>query len=124
MFVPKIETTSPGEVEAFAKLAAFSTAVMVGVGERAGETARVTEIASGLLEAPVELSVMLPEYVPAASPEGLVEMARAAGVVPLAGLTESQLPPEKLVAEALKVRATPLLPIDTLCAAGTALSVW
>ena len=45
----------------------------------------------------------LPEYVPAVSPAGLTEMLRIAGVVPLFGVTTSQLPPEVVVAEALKV---------------------
>ena len=57
-------------------------------------TVSPTEIDCGLLEAPVALIVMLPEYVPVASPTGLTEMARLAGVVPLLGLTDSQLPPE------------------------------
>jgi hypothetical protein len=58
------------------------------------ETVSVTKIDCGLLEAPVALIVMLPEYVPVPSPSGLTEMLRLAGVVPPLGLTDSQLPPE------------------------------
>ena len=87
-------------------------------------TANVTEIDCGLLEAPVELIETLPKYVPVPSPAGLAEMLRIVGVVPLFGVTTSQLPPEVGVAEALRVRAVPLLPTETFCPPGTAPPVW
>jgi hypothetical protein len=87
-------------------------------------TASVTEIDCGLLEAPVELIVMFPKYVPVPSPAGLTEMLRIAGVVPLVGVANSQLPPELVVADALKVRAVPLLPTETFCPPGAAPPGW
>jgi len=48
-------------------------------------TVSPTRIDCGLLEAPVELIATFPEYVPAPSPDGLTEMLRLAGVVPLLG---------------------------------------
>jgi hypothetical protein len=44
----------------------------------------------------------------------LTETLRFAGVVPVFGATESQLPPDVVVAEALKLKAIPLLPKDKL----------
>ena len=87
-------------------------------------TISVTEIDWGLLEAPVVLIATFPEYVPVPSPAGLAEMLRLAGVVPLLGLTDSHLPPEVVVAEALNVRAVPLLSTATLCPPGRELPVW
>jgi hypothetical protein len=87
-------------------------------------TVSVTKIDCGLLEAPVELIVTFPEYAPAVSPAGLTETLSLAGVVPLFGVTTSQLPPEVVVAEALKVRAVPLLPTETFCPPGTTLPGW
>ena len=85
---------------------------------------RVTEMDCGLLEAPVEVIVMLPDYLPVPSPDGLTEILRLAGVVPLLGPTDSQLPPPVVFAEALKVRAVPLLPTDTFCPPGAAPPGW
>ena len=45
---------------------------------------------------------------------------RLAGVVPLAGVTESQLPPEVVDAKAVKLKAAPLLATLKVCVAGTA----
>src|SRR5439155_1229086 len=88
---------------------------MVGV---AWETVRVTATLCGLLPAAGEVSVMAPEYVAAASPAGLTETARAAGVVALAGEALSQLPPEVVEAAAEKASTAPALETETLCAAG------
>jgi hypothetical protein len=88
------------------------------------ETVSVTKIDCGLLEAPAELIVTFPEYAPAPSPPGFTEMLRFAGVVPLFGVTNSQLPPEVVVTEALKAKAAPLLPTDTLCPPGVAPPSW
>jgi hypothetical protein len=74
----------------------------------------VTEIDCGLPGAPGELIAMLPGYVPVPSPAGLTETPRFAGVVPVFCVTESQLPPDVVVAEALKLKAIPLLPKDKL----------
>jgi hypothetical protein len=87
-------------------------------------TVSVIKIDCGLLDAPVELIVRFPEYAPAPSPAGLTEMLRFAGVVPLFGVTSSQLPPEVVVAEAVKAKAAPLLPTDTFCPPGTTPPVW
>lgn len=46
---------------------------------------------------------------PAARPEVLIETVRLAGVVPLFGATESQLPPFVVEAAAVKLSAPPLL---------------
>jgi hypothetical protein len=87
-------------------------------------TVSPTKIDCGLLAAPVELIVMFPEYVPAVSPTGLTEMLRFAGVVPPFGVTSSQLPPEVVVADVLKVMAVPLLATDTFCPPGRELPGW
>ena len=57
----------------------------VGAGV-AAVTTNVTGTVCGLLEAPEEVMVMLPLYVPAARPAGLAVMLRLPGVVPLAAL--------------------------------------
>ena len=64
----------------------------------------VTKIDCGLLEAPVELIVTFPEYVATASPVGLAETLRFAGIVPLPGLTDSQLPPDWVLAVAAEAQ--------------------
>src|SRR5207247_868966 len=82
------------------------------------ETVRVTATVCGLFPAAAEVSVMAPEYVPAASPAGLTETTSVAGVVALAGETLSQLPPEVVEAAAVKESAAPVLATETLCAEG------
>jgi len=52
-------------------------------------TVSVTGTLSGELDAPVALTVMVPLYVPAASPLILTEAVSVEGAVPLAGLTLS-----------------------------------
>jgi hypothetical protein len=105
---------SPGEIGPLWKLAAFTTAVTVGRGKEGAEMSIATEIDWELSGTPGELIVMLPVYVPVPSPTGLTETLRFAGVVPVFGATESQLPPDVVVAEALKLKAIPLLPKDKL----------
>ena len=51
-----------------------------------------TATVCGLLRAPAELSVMAPEYVPAAEPRGIDRDDQCCGVVALAGETLSQSP--------------------------------
>jgi hypothetical protein len=46
----------------------------------------------GLFVEPAALSAMLPILIPAGTPDGLAFTAIVAGVVPVAGLTESQFP--------------------------------
>jgi len=82
------------------------------------ETVRVTATLCGLLPSAGEVSVMAPEYVPAARPAGLTETASAAGVVALAGETLSQLPPEFVEAATEKASAAPALETETLCNTG------
>src|SRR5438094_763161 len=88
------------------------------------ETVRVTATVCGLLASAGEVSVMAPEYVPAASPAGLTETASAAGVVALAGETLNQLPPEFVEATAEKESAAPALESETLCDAGNGDPIW
>jgi len=88
------------------------------------ETVRVTATVRGLLPAAAEVSIMAPEYVPAASPAGLTETASAAGVVALPGETLSQLPPEVVDAAAVKESVAPVLETETLCSAGDADPTW
>ena len=80
-------------------------------------TVSATEIDCGLLGAPVELIATFPEYVPAPIPAGLTETLRFAGVLPLFGVTASQLPPEVVVAVAVKIKA-PVEVTLRVCVAG------
>ena len=73
-------------------------------------TVKVTETVTGLLPALEELTVIVPLYVFAASPVGFTETLKLWGVVPLPGLTDSQLPPD---ADAVKLSAEPVLPTLT-----------
>jgi len=49
----------------------------------------------------------------------LTETVRVAGVVPLLGVTESQLPPEVVDAKAVKLKAAPVLATLKVWLAGT-----
>ena len=117
MFVPPMVMISPGEIGSLRKLAAFTTAVMVGSGT---VTVRVT----GIVELPVApdapATTMLPVYVPAVKLVGLMETLKLLGAVPLVGVTTSQ-PAGVLVAVAVKL---PLVAFETVtatvCAAGVA----
>ena len=53
---------------------------------------RVTGIFNGLFEAPIDVTVTVPLYVPAARPAPFTETVTAPGVAALAGVTESQEP--------------------------------
>ena len=55
---------------------------------------------------------------PAARPVGFTETLIAPGVVLLAGVAVSHEPPLVVVLVVVKLRAAPLLLVDTLCAAG------
>ena len=74
-----------------------------GLTDRMGPlaTVRVTEIIRGLGVAPVIVTV--PEYWPSDIPMGEDNMHTFAGVTPLAGVTESQLPPDIIEADAEKL---------------------
>jgi hypothetical protein len=117
------ETTSPDETDPLLRLAEFTRAETVGEVETTSETVNVTGIVNGL-EMAVELIVIVPEYVPATSPEGSTATLRFAGVVPLLGLTASQCAPMGVTADALKTRAAPLLSMDTLCETGGEAPIW
>jgi hypothetical protein len=56
-------------------------------------TVSVTGKLFGLLLAPGAVIVIVPLYVPVARPAGFTETLRLVGAVPLAGVTDSQLPP-------------------------------
>src|SRR5437667_411594 len=87
---------------------------MVGVVGVVWKTVKVTATVCGLLPAAAAVSVMAPEYVPAASPAGLTETTSVAGVVALASETLSQLPPEIVEATAAKESTAPALETETL----------
>src|SRR5438876_9833435 len=97
---------------------------IVGVVDVVWKTVRVTATLCGLLPSAGEVSVIAPEYVPAASPAGLTETANAAGVVALAGETLSQLPPEVVEAAAEKARAAPVRAEESLGGAGDGEPIW
>src|SRR5438034_911625 len=88
------------------------------------ETVRVTATLCGLLPSAGEVSVMAPEYVPAARPAGLTETAREGGVEANAGETRSQWPTEFVDAAAEKASAAPALETETLCVAGDGDPIW
>ena len=97
-----------------AKLSALLLTVMVG-----SVTLRVTAIVT-VFDAPAEEMRMEPVYVPFGSVPVATEMVVLAGVVPEAGETLSQLPPEGVVTEAVafQARGAPdgvALPIEILC---------
>lgn len=72
---------------------------------------RLIPMDCGLLEAPSADTVTLPSYVPGRMP-GSVLTPKVAGVVPLAGNTVSQFPPEVVLAVALKLRDKALVVTD------------
>ncbi len=61
---------------------------------------------------------MLPRYDPAERPLGLTEIIKVAGVVPVDGVTDSQLPPPPTTVE--KLIAGPELFSATVCELGRA----
>jgi hypothetical protein len=63
----------------------------VRVGSDAEVTVKVTGTVFGLFETPADVMVTDPEYEPGASPEGLTDTLTLPGVVPLAGVAESQV---------------------------------
>jgi hypothetical protein len=82
-------------------------------------TFSVTFTVCGLLPAPELLTVTVPWYVPAASPVGITLTLIDPGVLPLVGVTCSQLPPDVVVAAAFHAIALePLVVMLTVCAAG------
>src|ERR1035441_2323577 len=89
-------------------------------GAPAPVTVRVTGICSGDIPAPPGVSVTMPWEVAPARPAVAAEIVRVAGVVPLPGLTESQLPPEVVDATAVKLKAAPMLVTLTDRLAGAA----
>src|SRR5205814_638262 len=94
----------------------------VGVVESTGcaVAVRVTGTTSGLFDAPAAVIVIVPSYVPAASPAGLTDTLRLAGVVPLSGLTDNHVLPDGVctLAAAVKLNGAPLLATASGCAAG------
>jgi hypothetical protein len=67
------------------KLRELGLTVIVG----AAVTLSVTETVCGLLEAPEEVTVMVPLWVPALRPAGFTDTLALPGVVPLPGETDS-----------------------------------
>jgi hypothetical protein len=57
-------------------------------------TTSVTGTLSGLFDAPLDANVTVPWYVPGARPVGFTETVSVPGLVLLAGVAESQVPPE------------------------------
>ena len=75
--------------------------------------------------APLTLILTEPEYEPAARLPGLTETVTDLGIVPLVGLTSSQLPPDVVDAVAEKFRIEPsLVARFKLCPPGLLLPVW
>lgn len=68
--------------------------------EGAAVMVSVTGAVCGLLDAPAELTVIVPWYVAGANPAGLTETVRTPGVVP-EGVTLSQPPPDCVDAAAV-----------------------
>lgn len=85
----------------------------------------VTGTLSGLLTAPAEAIAIEPLYAPGANPAAFTETVRAAPVVPLAGLTDSQLPPLVVAAAAVKDNAEPVeLAMVSICEGGWLPPCW
>ena len=66
----------------------------------------------GLFAAVLEVRVIEPLYVPAASPEAFTATLSDPGVEPLAGVTVSHEPPD---AAAVNVKAAPVLDTASVC---------
>ena len=64
-------------------------------------TTKVTGMTTGELDAPVDASVIVPVYVLAARLPGETETVMPVGVVAVAGVTVSQLPPPDVAAVAV-----------------------
>jgi hypothetical protein len=97
----------PGANVPLAKFAPLRTALIEGV---VASTTSVTATVCGLLLAPGTVIVIAPLYVPGFNPAGFTDTLKLAGVIPLVGLADSQLPPDadtvKPIAElAVKVTA-------------------
>ncbi len=77
----------------------------------------MTPSVCGLFEAPLEVNVTDPVYVPEESPDAAAETTTVEAVEPLLGLTESQLPPELVETEVFNDNAEPLVVTFTFCGA-------
>jgi hypothetical protein len=87
---------------------------VVGGGVVVGElTVRVTGSVTELGEVADEVNVTVPWYVPGVDGTMAIDMGSEVGVVSTAVSTESQLPPELVVALSVNVTADPL-PVDTV----------
>jgi len=93
---------------------------LLALDESAAPTTSDTRMFSGVLVAPAETTVIVPSYVPGGRPAPLARMLRLAGVVPPEGVTESQVPPDVVVALTVKLTAPPELVRATLAGAGAA----
>jgi hypothetical protein len=112
--VPFKLVRSPGETVVGAKEAPLSTVIPEGAA--CVTTVKVMFTVCGELEAFAEVMVTVPLYVPAARPVGFTATVSAVGVppvaavVPLVGVTLSQVPPAGVVAAAaVKLMAAALL---------------
>ena len=72
-----------------------------GLAESRAVTVRLTGTLNGELVATPD-TAMEPRYVPGLSPAGFTEIETLPDVVPLDGLTDSQLPPDEVAADAEK----------------------
>jgi hypothetical protein len=86
----------------------------------AAVTVKVTATVRGLFPAAAAATDTVPAYVPAARPAGLTDTLIEPGVVPEAGEAVSQDPPLVVELVVVKLKAAPLLLVETLCAAGAA----
>jgi len=72
-------------------------------------TTNCTGTVCGEFAAPLEVTVIVPLYVPAASPVGFALILRVDGVEPVPGVTASHAPPD---AAAVMLSTVPLLVTD------------
>ena len=84
-------------------------------------TTSVTGTFCGLFAATLEVIVIEPLYVPAASPEAFTATLSDPGVEPLAGVTVSHDPPD---AAAVKFSAVPVLDTDSVCEPDAVVPDW
>src|SRR4051794_16178899 len=76
-----------------------------------------------VLPAPLGVNMTVPLYVPGASPCGVTEIVSTWDTLPLAGLTDSQLPPDVVDVVAVKVSVAPMAPMTTVWLGGALIPV-
>jgi hypothetical protein len=77
-------------------------------------TTSVTVALCGMLEAPLDVIVTVPLYVPGARPVGFTETLTVPGVVGPDAEVDNQVPPELVALAAVKFNCVPLLLTEML----------